>query len=163
VAGPDPEKALSMLVEPVCAAHGVELVLLKVTARGREGLVQLIIDRPRGEGEDVDGSGVTIDDCQAVSRDVGTALDVHEDLIPGHYRLEVSSPGLERPLVKLDDFERFRGREAKLRVKTPIDGRRKFQGRLLGVDGDVVTLEQDGRPVQLPFGDIDRANLVYRF
>lgn len=147
---------------PVCRAHGVELVQLRVTAgRGGQGLVQVIIDRERPDGGD--GSGVTLEDCTSVSRDLSTALDVHEELIPGSYRLEVSSPGLERPLVRLADFERFKGREAEIRVKTPREGRRKFQGKLLGVAGEEIEIEQDGSPVRIPHEQIDRANLVHRF
>ena len=159
----DATNALRELVEPVCRAHGVDLVLLEMKAQGRHAVLSVIIDRERTDTYGLDGSGVTLEDCTAVSRDLGTALDVHEDLLPGSYRLEVSSPGLERPLVKLEDFERYEGREAKVRLRMPLDGRRKFQGTLLGVEGDVVTLEQDGKPVRLPFSEIDRANLVYRF
>lgn len=156
---------LEKLAEPVCAAHGVELVQLRVMTQRGEGVVRLIIDRERSakHPEGPDGSGVSLDDCTAVSRDLSTALDVHEELFPGSYRLEVSSPGLERPLVKLADYERFEGREAKVKCKAPIDGRRKFQGKLLGVDGETVKIDQDGTTVTIPFEEIDRANLVYRF
>ncbi len=159
-----PEKdlntALERIAEPVCRAHGVDLVLLRVNAQGHKGVVQVIIDRDRPE---VEGSGVTIDDCTNVSRDLSTALDVHEDLFPGSYRLEVSSPGLERPLGRLADYERFRGREAKIKLKQPLDGRRRFQGKLLGVHGEEIEIEQDGAPVRISHEQIDRANLVYRF
>jgi ribosome maturation factor RimP len=91
-------------------------------------------------------------------------LDVHEDVLPsGAYRLEVSSPGLERPLVKLADFERFSGREIKLRTKTAIEGRRRFRGRLLGVVDRAVELDQDGIVLLIPHDEIAHANLVYRF
>jgi len=156
---------LEKLAEPVCAAHGVELVQLRILTMRGDSVVRLIIDRERPGQHPAgpDGSGVSLDDCTAVSRDLSTALDVHEDLIPGSYRLEVSSPGLERPLVKLTDYERFEGREAKVQCKTPIDGRRKFQGTIAGVDEGRVKIDQDGTTVTIPFDDIDRANLVYRF
>lgn len=156
---------LEKLAEPVCAAHGVELVQLRIMTQRGEGVVRLIIDRERPTGHPAgqDGSGVSLEDCTAVSRDLSTALDVHEELFPSTYRLEVSSPGLERPLVKLTDYERFEGREAEVKCKAPIDGRRKFKGTLLGVEGDWVKIDQDGTPVRIPFEDIDRANLVYRF
>jgi ribosome maturation factor RimP len=110
------------------------------------------------------GSGVSLEDCTGVSRDVSTTLDVHEDLIPsGEYRLEVSSPGLERPLVKLADFERFSGREVNVRTQTPIEQQRRFRGTLLRVVGQSIELDQDGKVLLIPHGDIARANLVYRF
>lgn len=155
--------ALERLAEPVCRAHGVELVQLRITTqRGGRGVVQVIIDRERVDGVET-ASGVTLEDCTSVSRDLSTALDVHEDLVAGSYHLEVSSPGLERPLVKLRDFERFAGREATIRVKTPRDGRRKFQGKLLGVSDSQIEIDLDGTPVRIPHEEIDRANLVYRF
>jgi ribosome maturation factor RimP len=122
----------------------------------------VIIDRD-APGVDI-GSGVSLEDCTAVSRDVSTALDVHEDLMPtGAYRLEVSSPGLERPLVKLRDFERFSGREVKVRTRTAIDRQRRFRGTLLGVVQEEVELEQEGRVIRIPHEDIAQAHLVYRF
>ena len=106
----------------------------------------------------------SLEDCTAVSRDASTALDVHEDLLPaGGYRLEVSSPGLERPLVKLTDFERFAGHEVKVKTRTPIDKQRRFRGRLRGVVDQSIELEDGDKVVHIPHGDIAQANLVYRF
>jgi ribosome maturation factor RimP len=91
-------------------------------------------------------------------------LDVHEDLLPsGGYRLEVSSPGLERPLVRLADFERFSGREVKVRTHTPIERQRRFRGKLLRVVDKSIELDQDGKVLLIPHADIAQANLVYRF
>ncbi|UCF46692.1 MAG: ribosome maturation factor RimP, partial [Myxococcales bacterium] len=91
-------------------------------------------------------------------------LDVHEDALPaGSYRLEVSSPGLERPLVKLADFERFSGREIKVRTRTAIEQQRRFHGKLLGVVDRAIELDQDGKVLLIPHADIAQANLVYRF
>jgi len=125
-------------------------------------LIRVIIDRdvPGVEA----GSGVSLEDCTGVSRDVSTTLDVHDDLLPsGAYRLEVSSPGLERPLVKLTDFERFSGREVNVRTQTPIERQRRFRGKLLRVVDHSIELEQDGKVLLIPHADIAQANLVYRF
>jgi ribosome maturation factor RimP len=98
-----------------------------------------------------------------VSRDLSAALDVHEEVVPGHYRLEVSSPGLERPLVKLGDFDRFAGREVKIRTKHPIGDRKNLHGRLLGTAGGQVRLEMEGNELSISHDDIVKANLVHRF
>jgi ribosome maturation factor RimP len=125
-------------------------------------VIRVIIDRPI-PGLEL-GSGVSLEDCTAVSRDVSTTLDVHDDsLPPGGYRLEVSSPGLERPLVKLADFERFAGREVKLRTRTAIERQRRFHGRLLRVVDTSIELDQDGKILLIPHEEIAQANLVYRF
>ena len=125
-------------------------------------VIRVIIDRDL-PGVEV-GSGVSLEDCTGVSRDVSTALDVHGDLLPsGAFRLEVSSPGLERPLVKLADFERFSGREVKVRTQTPIEQQRRFCGKLLRVVDQSIELDQDGKVLLIPHADIAQANLVYRF
>ncbi len=125
-------------------------------------VIRVIIDRDV-PGVEV-GSGVSLEDCTAVSRDVSTALDVHDDAAPsGNYRLEVSSPGLERPLVKLRDFERFAGREVKLRTRSPIGKQRRFHGKLLRVVDHDIELDQDGEVLLIPHEDIAQANLVYRY
>jgi ribosome maturation factor RimP len=142
----------------------VELVDLRCLREPAGMVIRVIIDR-EVPGVEV-GSGVSLEDCTGVSRDVSTTLDVHEDLIPsalGAYRLEVSSPGLERPLVKLADFERFSGREVNVRTQTPIEQQRRFRGKLLRVVGQSIELDQDGKVLLIPHGDIAQANLVYRF
>lgn len=153
------------IVEPVCRAHAVELVQVALVTEHGERVLRVMIDRPGSEA--APGLGVTLADCQAVSRDLAPALDVH-DPVQGRYRLEVSSPGLDRPLVKLADFERFRGREIKLQMRTPIaDGRgagqRNFTGQLLGIDGEKVRIQVDGTELELPHAEIARANVVYKF
>lgn len=155
--------AIEALADPVCRAHGVELVDVQVKGGRGGAVVRVIIDRDRPDAGEVPGSGVTIDDCTEVSRDLSSALDVHEDLIPGSYNLEVSSPGVERPLVKRRDYERFAGREVRIQTKQRIGERKKFQGRLLEVADADVSIDQDGMPVRIPFEAISRANLVYRF
>lgn len=159
------DERLRTLAEPVCLAHGVDLVDVRLVTAGGRRVLRVLIDRdpPPGQPTEVPGSGVTLADCTAVSRDLGAALDLHEDLVSGRYDLEVGSPGVERPLVRREDFDRFRGREARVATARPLDGRRKFQGVLRGVEEESVLLEQDGAEVRLPLGDITKANLVHRF
>jgi ribosome maturation factor RimP len=106
--------------------------------------------------------GITLDDCAAVSHQLSGVLDV-EDPIPDHYDLEVSSPGLDRPLFGVDHYERFCGHRAKVRLASKLDGRRNFEGRLAGVDGDSLRLEGDGKTYQLPLAAIESARLVPEF
>jgi ribosome maturation factor RimP len=156
------ESSLEQLIDPICRAHGVELVDVRYLREPGGAVIRIIIDR-EAPGLDV-GSGVSLEDCTAVSRDASASLDVHDDLLPpGGYRLEVSSPGLERPLVKLTDFERFSGREVKLRTRTPIERQRRFRGRLLRVVDQSIEIDQDGKVLSIPHEDIAHANLVYRF
>ena len=143
------KERIQALLEPSITGLGYEFVGLELI-RGRGQLLRIYIDR---EG------GVGLDDCEYVSREVGALLDVH-DPMKGAYTLEVSSPGLDRPLFTPEHFERFSGRRARLTLNAPQDGRRKFDGSILGVDGDVLRFEQDGREVRLLFADIHRANLV---
>jgi len=156
------EGSLEQLIDPICRAHGVELVDVRYLREPGGAVIRIIIDR-EAPGLDI-GSGVSLEDCTAVSRDASASLDVHDDLLPpGGYRLEVSSPGLERPLVKLTDFERFSGREVKLRTRTPIERQRRFRGRLLRVVDQSIEIDQDGKVLLIPHEEIAQANLVYRF
>lgn len=156
---------LRAVVGPVCSAHGLDLLDARfVVERGL--VLRVLIERPESAAHAGERSGgVSLADCQSVSRDLSTVLDVEEDLLPsrGGYRLEVSSPGIERPLVALGDYDRFRGREVRLRTAQAIDGRRRFSGTLLGVDGDAVRLGVEGREVRIPHAHISKANLVVRF
>jgi ribosome maturation factor RimP len=149
-------------VEPVCRAHGLELVDARFYSQ-RGIILKVIIDRLRS-GDEEASSGVSLDDCQMVSRDISTVLDVNEDLAPpGEFRLEVSSPGIERPLFKVEDYQRFRGREVKIQTREPIGNRKRFKGTLLDVVGDDIRIEQDGIEVTIPYILIKKANLVYHF
>ena len=103
--------------------------------------------------------GMNVEDCAEVSRMVSALLDV-EDPIASEYTLEVSSPGIDRPLTRLADYDRFAGLEAKVETRLPVDGRRRFRGRLDGADGDKIRLETDAGPVTLTFADIAKAKLV---
>lgn len=153
---------LQQLIEPICLSHGVELVDVRYLREPKGAVIRVIIDRAV-PGLEV-GSGVSLEDCTAVSRDVSTSLDVHQDLLPsGAFRLEVSSPGLERPLVKLSDFERFSGHEVKVKTESPIERQRRFRGTLLRVVDQNIELDQDGKVLSIPHAVIAKANLVYRF
>jgi len=109
--------------------------------------------------ERMDGVPMTVDDCAAISRTASAVLDV-EDPLAGSYTLEVSSPGIDRPLVRPKDFERFAGREVKAETGAPIDGRRRFRGRLLGIDGAMVRIALPEGTVTLPYDAIHKAHLV---
>lgn len=142
------------MLEPVVVAMGYELVGIEYHGRGRHGLLRIYIDKPEG---------ITVDDCSAVSHQVSGVLDV-EDPIPGRYSLEISSPGLDRPLFKAGHFERFAGETVKLRLSAPRNGQRKFEGLLMGMrDDDVVLRMEDGSELGLPLKDIESARLVPRF
>jgi ribosome maturation factor RimP len=141
---------LRALLEPTIERLGYELTDLEARLTGKSGLLRLYIDRPDGVG---------LDDCEKVSRAVSALLDV-EDPIPGHYDLEVSSPGLDRKLTKIEHFQRFMGETVKVQMRFPIDGRRRFRGRLLSTDDKNIVLDVDGTQHNLPLATIDSARLV---
>ncbi len=144
---------LDELLAPAVAALGYEYLGLEYR-QGKGALLRVYIDSPQGVG---------IEDCERVSHHVSTILDV-EDLIPGEYNLEISSPGLDRPLFTLEQCRRFEGREIKVRMQSPIAGRRRFSGTLTAVtDTDIVLLLPEGESVSLSFDDVDKANLVAQF
>jgi ribosome maturation factor RimP len=130
---------------------GYSLVRIELTGAHRRRL-QVMAER-------TDGSPMSVDDCAELSRAVSALLDV-EDVVPGSYTLEVSSPGIDRPLVRLHDFERFAGFEAKVELARPVGGRRRFRGRLLGTDGAAVRVHTQDGDVTFPFADIQSAKLV---
>lgn len=146
------------LIAPTLNAMGFLLVRVKLLGSQRP-VLQIMFERDTG-GQPHDG-GISVDDCANVSRAVSAILDV-EDPIAGAYRLEVSSPGLDRPLLKAADFERFKGFVAKVELARPLDGRKRFRGRLGGVDGDAVVLrdEDSNAEERLPLADIGQAKLV---
>ncbi|MGB5516955.1 MAG: ribosome maturation factor RimP [Gammaproteobacteria bacterium] len=141
------------LLEPVVAGMGYELVEIEYNPSSRHGLLRLYIDHD---------DGIQLDDCTDVSNQVSALLDV-EDPIPGHYNLEVSSPGMDRPLRTIRDFERFTGEIVKLKTAMAIDGRRNFKGRLCGIDGDEISIECDGQQFNLSLASIEKARLVPDF
>ena len=130
---------------------GYELADLELKLGGRDGIVRVFIDRHP--------EGIDLDDCEAVSRQVSSVLDV-EDPIPGHYTLEVSSPGLDRKLTKPDHFQRFMGEEVKVKLRFPLDGRRNFRGVLTSADTKAIAVEVDGVLHELPTATIESARLV---
>src|SRR5690242_8106359 len=139
--------AVEAVVGPVVAGMGYELVELQAANGGR--MLRLFIDKP---------GGIDVEDCAAVSRQLSRVLEV-EGI--DYDRLEVSSPGLDRPLRKAADFARFAGHRADVRMRTPdATGRRRFVGVLRGVAGDAVEVEADGKTVRLALADLDRARLV---
>jgi len=141
---------LMALLEPTVEGLGYELADLEVKLGGRSGMVRVFIDRPEG---------ISLDDCEKVSLAVSALLDV-EDPVPGHYDLEVSSPGLNRRLTKPDHFRRFAGEEVKVEMRFPIEGRKRFRGRLAASDEDNIRVVVDGVEHSLPISTIDTARLV---
>ncbi len=146
------EKRICSLVEPVLQNHLLELVDLEYRS-GRKGYLCIYIDKP---------GGATIRDCEKVSREISNLLDLY-DPIPHHYVLEVSTPGIERPLRKREDFHRFIGEAVKIYTAQPVDDSKKFIGLLTGAseEGIGLTLE-NGEEIELSYEQIDRANLWYR-
>jgi ribosome maturation factor RimP len=150
------DKIRSVVTGPVEGA-GYELVEVEWKREPGGWVVRLFVDRPEG--------GFSLDDCERISRELSAVLDV-ADVIPQAYSLEVSSPGLDRPLRTVDHFRRFRGEKAKVRLIAGVDGRRNFSGTIVGVLDDApsrVVMEVDGKEYTLPLDDLDRANLVYEF
>jgi ribosome maturation factor RimP len=147
------ESEIERLVAPALDAMGFTLVRVKVTGLGGERRTLQIMAERGSDG------GITVDDCAAISRAVSALLDV-EDPIHGHYTLEVSSPGLDRPLVHERDFERFAGFEARVETRQPIDGRRRFRGQLAGISGGKVCIVLGADKVHIPFTEISAAKLV---
>lgn len=142
--------AIERLIEPAIEAAGFEIV--RVQFMGANGqTLQIMVERR-------DRRQILVDDCAEISRLVSAILDV-EDPVPGSYVLEVSSPGIDRPLVRLADYGRFEGFEARIETTGPIDGRRRFRGRLKGVRGNDVLIECDGATYDVPFANIRRAAL----
>ncbi len=144
------ENKVIELVEPLTNYNGLELVLVEFVKGPRGNILRLVIDK--------DG-GVTLDDCSRLSRVVSDLLDVH-DPVPGSYNLEVSSPGINRPLVRLDDYQKFSGKKIFVRTSQPIDGRRKFRGLLIGIsDNEEVIIKGVSEQFLVPFDLINKARL----
>lgn len=147
------EQQLLELVAPTIEALGYEPWGLEYVTHGHQTTLRVFIDSP---------NGITVDDCAAVSRQISAVLDV-EDPIPGEYLLEVSSPGMDRPLFTLDQFRRYSGEQVKIRLRSPFEGRRNFKGVLTGVEGDEVVVAVDEHEYLLPIELIDKAQVIPRF
>lgn len=141
---------LVRLVQPLVEDLGYEFVGLEHGSNPKQGLLRVYIDQ---------SSGVDIEDCERVSRELAALLDV-EDPIPGQYNLEVSSPGLDRPLFTLAQYHAFIGAQAQLNTFAPVNGRRKYKGVILAAADDAVRIEQDGEAVEIAFGNIAKGRLV---
>jgi len=141
---------LTSLLQPLVEDLGYEFVGLEHGSNTKNPVLAIYIDSDEG---------IAVEDCEKVSREVAALLDV-EDPIPGHYNLEVSSPGLDRPLFTAEHFEQFAGEVAKITLFAPQEGQRKFKGTILGTEGDRVKIEVDGSEVQLEMGNIAKARLV---
>jgi len=145
------ETAATALVEPVCAAAGLELVLAEFRRESSGRILRLYIDRPDG--------GVTLDDCADISRQVTDLLDVSlEDI--GPYNLEVSSPGIERPLVKPTDYQRFTGKAARIQLHAAVNGQKKFKGIISTATDETVQIETDAGTVSFDFSQIVKGRLT---
>lgn len=154
----DTAQRIERLIEPALTAMGYELVRVAVRGGASHPTLQIMAERR-------DGMGMTVDDCADISRAISAVLDV-EDPIASAYTLEVSSPGIDRPLVKRDDFERFAGFEARIETVQPVAGRKRFRGRLMGVTGEDVRLREPAKTADVadetlvPLAAIVRAKLV---
>jgi ribosome maturation factor RimP len=149
------------IAERVAGSFGLELFDVQFRREGAGMVLRVQIDRP-GPAATAEES-VSVDDCANVSRDMSAILDV-EDVVPTAYTLEVSSPGLDRPLRRADDYARFAGRRARLVMREKVDGQTFFLGRLAGIDGDAVLLDgDDHKRHRLPLGAVTRANLEVDF
>jgi len=141
------------VVEPILQSQGFELVDVEYRREPPGWVLRIYLDR---EG------GVTLDDCAEVSGEIGAVLEV-KDLLSNRYVLEVSSPGLTRPLKKREDFNKFSNRLVKIKLFEPLEGQKNFKGTLLGLEGEKVRLENGGRIYELPLQRIAKANLEIEF
>jgi len=130
---------------------GLQVVLVQYRRESNGWILRVLVDRPEGT--------VSVEDCSSLSRELSDVLDI-EDPIDVPYNLEVSSPGLDRPLVSREDFERFAGRQATIKMRSPVHGRRNFKGTLAGIEQDTFTVIVDGQRYELNVQEVKKANLV---
>lgn len=145
--------ALEELIEPTIDSLGFELWGTEFFSQGKHSKLRIFIENEEG---------ISLEDCEQVSRQVSSILDV-EDPIVGEYTLEVSSPGLDRRLFKLAHFQRFTGSKVNLKLNAPFEGKRKFVGRINGIEEDDVVLQVDEHEYLLPISSIEKANIVPEF
>lgn len=147
------QQKLVALLEPVAESLGCELWGVEFFSQGRRSLLRIYIDK---------ADGISVEDCERVSRQASSVLDV-EDPISSEYTLEVSSPGMDRPLFKLSHYLQSVGERVQVKLRMPFEGRRKFTGLLKGVEDEEVVLEVDNEEYVLPFESIDKANVIPQF
>jgi len=146
------EKQVIDAITPSLEDMGYTVVRVKQFSRPRGSTLQIMAERK-------DDAAMTVEDCETISRQVSALLDV-ADPIKGKYDLEVSSPGIDRPLVRKEDFARYLGYEAKIETSFPIEGRKRFRGKLLRMEGDDVAIQVDNAEFRLPLNAVDEAKLV---
>jgi ribosome maturation factor RimP len=145
---------IEAVAERVGQSEGIEIVEVELKGGGKSRLLRIFIDKPEG---------VTHTDCESISHQVGTILDV-ENLIPGSYTLEVSSPGVERKLLKYKDFERFQGKKIKAILREPVENSRRWEGTLASCADGLITLEiAEGKSIRFPFEQVETANLKFEW
>jgi len=145
---------IEAIAQRVAESEDIEVVEVELKGSGNNQLLRISIDRPQG---------ITHADCENISQQVGTILDV-EDVVPGQYTLEVSSPGVERKLLKPRDYERFTGKKVKVALREPVDNRRHWEGTLGGFQDGVITLELGaGKTIQFRFDQVEKANLKFEW
>jgi len=141
------------MLRPAVEEVGKELLGVEFISAGNQSVLRLFIDHEKG---------IDVDDCAEVSRQVGAILDV-EDPISSEYNLEVSSPGLDRPLFDLSQFEAVIGETVNVKLSIPLNGRRKIKGQLVSIENDTLIVVVDGQDFELVFSNVDKANLVHNF
>jgi ribosome maturation factor RimP len=145
---------IEAVAERVGQSEGIEIVEVELKGGGKSRLLRIMIDKPEG---------VTHTDCEVISHQVGTILDV-ENVIPGSYTLEVSSPGVERKLLKYKDFERFQGKKIKAVLREPVENSRRWEGVLASCADGLINLEVTaGKTIQFPFEQVETANLKFEW
>jgi len=142
---------ITKLLAPTIESMGFNLIQIKMMDSSKSKLLQIMAEKPDGT--------MNVDYCVEISHQVSAILDV-EDIIPGEYRLEVSSPGIDRPLVKHKDYDDYMGHMAKIELSLPVNGRKRYTGQLKTLIGDILTIEVDGKPVALDLTDVQSAKLV---
>jgi ribosome maturation factor RimP len=147
---------LRRLIEPIVGDHGLELVDVELARGPAPWRLRVVVDTPEMDGR------VPVDRCAEVSRELGARLDA-ADAIPTRYLLEVTTPGFDRVLAREKDFAAALGAEVRVETRRPLEGRRRFRGRLEAFEGGALRLRVDGRPLTLPFADVAKANRVYEF
>ena len=146
-------ETITKIIEPALINRGYELVRVSIIGADIK-TVQIMAER-------TDRKDMTVDDCEKISQIASALLDV-EDPFSGRWVLEVSSPGIDRPLVKLSDYDRFKGEEAKVELINDIDGRKRFKGVLKGIEGSKITMDFEGQEISFDFSDVAKAKLTFK-